>query len=39
VPLGSVRASLGYLSTWEDCWALVEFIRTRYTDAAADPSE
>jgi hypothetical protein len=37
VPLGSVRASLGYFSTFEDCYALVKFIETRYKDAAEEP--
>eukprot|EP00798_Chlamydomonas_sp_ICE-L_P024132 gene24132-9714_t len=30
VPLGSVRVSLGYMSTFEDCWALVDFIQKNY---------
>lgn len=37
VPLGSVRASLGWFSTWEDCYALVDFIKSRYTDRGAEP--
>lgn len=32
VPLGSVRASLGYMSTWENCYALVQFIESNYKD-------
>ena len=32
VPLGSVRASLGYMSTWEDCYALAQFIQANYKD-------
>eukprot|EP00983_Pelagomonas_calceolata_P049341 1141470-Pelagomonas_calceolata.AAC.6 len=32
VPLGSVRVSLGYMSTFEDSYALVDFIRTNYFD-------
>jgi selenocysteine lyase/cysteine desulfurase len=32
VPLGSVRVSLGYMSTWEDCHALVQFIAAKYSD-------
>lgn len=32
VPLGSVRASLGYMSTWEDAYALVNFIESNYKD-------
>lgn len=35
VPLGSVRASLGWMSTFEDCYALVEFIQRRYRDRLA----
>jgi molybdenum cofactor sulfurtransferase len=37
VPLGSVRASLGYFSTFEDCYALVKFIEGRYKDAGEEP--
>ncbi|KAI8474571.1 MAG: pyridoxal phosphate-dependent transferase [Monoraphidium minutum] len=37
VPLGSVRASLGWFSTWEDCYALVRFIEARYKDKADEP--
>jgi hypothetical protein len=32
VPLGSVRASLGYMSTFEDAYALVQFVEGRYKD-------
>jgi molybdenum cofactor sulfurtransferase len=32
VPLGSVRVSLGFMSVFEDCHALIEFMRARYTD-------
>ena len=32
VPLGSVRISLGYMSRFEDCYAMVQFIRSKYTD-------
>jgi hypothetical protein len=32
VPLGSVRASLGYMSTWENCYALIQFIESNYKD-------
>lgn len=35
VPLGSVRASLGYMSTWEDAYALVRFIESNYKDRSA----
>lgn len=34
VPLGSVRASLGWASRFEDCWALVDFLKTTYVQAA-----
>ena len=30
MPLGSVRASLGWMSTFEDCYALVNFIQERW---------
>ena len=30
IPNGSVRASLGYLSTFEDVYALVDFLYTNY---------
>ena len=36
LPLGSLRASLGYMSRFEDAWALVDFLRRTYTDAADD---
>lgn len=32
LPTGSVRASLGYLSTFEDVWAYVQFLRRNYKD-------
>lgn len=32
VPLGSVRVSLGYMSTWEDAHALVQFVASNYRD-------
>jgi len=32
VPLGSVRVSLGHMSTFEDCWCLVDFISHKYRD-------
>lgn len=35
VPLGSVRASLGYMSTWEDAYALVNFIQSNYRDRSS----
>lgn len=38
LPIGSVRASLGYLSTFEDVYALVDFLSTyrqQSIDAAA----
>jgi selenocysteine lyase/cysteine desulfurase len=34
VPLGSVRVSLGYMSTFEDCYALARFIEDTYKDRA-----
>lgn len=34
LPTGSVRASLGSLSTFEDVWALVDFLRATYVDAS-----
>lgn len=36
LPLGSLRASIGYMSRFEDVHALVEFIRRNYTDRADD---
>jgi len=35
VPLGSIRVSLGHMSTFEDSYALVDFVRTKYTDRQA----
>lgn len=32
LPVGSVRASLGALSTFEDCFALVRFLGTTFMD-------
>lgn len=32
LPVGSVRASLGALSTFEDCFALVRFLGTTFLD-------
>lgn len=32
VPLGSVRISLGYMSTFEDVWAFSDFVEKRYKD-------
>jgi hypothetical protein len=32
LPVGSVRASLGALSTFEDCYALVRFLGTTFKD-------
>lgn len=34
-PLGSVRVSLGYMSTWEDVDAFVEFLAATFTDKPA----
>lgn len=36
LPLGSLRASLGYMSRFEDAYALVSFLRRHYTDRAVD---
>lgn len=36
LPLGSLRASIGYMSRFEDVHALVDFIRRHYTDRADD---
>ena len=32
LPTGSVRASLGPLSTWEDCWVLCRFLGSTFKD-------
>jgi hypothetical protein len=32
VPIGTIRASLGYLSTFEDCYALVDFLEITFKD-------
>jgi hypothetical protein len=37
LPIGSVRASLGALSTFEDVYALVKFLQDTYVDK--DPPE
>lgn len=37
LPLGSLRASLGYMSRWEDAHSLVDFINTTYRDQQVDP--
>jgi selenocysteine lyase/cysteine desulfurase len=34
-PLGSVRVSLGYLSTFEDVEAFCLFLQSKYVDRAA----
>jgi selenocysteine lyase/cysteine desulfurase len=36
LPVGSVRVSLGYLSTFEDVYAFVQFLKRNYMDA--DPA-
>lgn len=36
VPLGSVRVSLGYMSTFEDVQALLDFIAARYRNKTSD---
>ena len=38
-PLGSVRVSLGYMSTWEDVDAFVEFMAATFTDTPSASSE
>jgi molybdenum cofactor sulfurtransferase len=35
IPLGSVRVSLGYMSRFEDCYALARFIESKYRDRTA----
>eukprot|EP01023_Acetabularia_acetabulum_P007645 TRINITY_DN13364_c0_g2_i1.p1 TRINITY_DN13364_c0_g2~~TRINITY_DN13364_c0_g2_i1.p1 ORF type:complete len:803 (-),score=148.34 TRINITY_DN13364_c0_g2_i1:249-2657(-) len=35
VPLGSVRVSLGYMSTFEDCETFARFVETNYKDRVA----
>lgn len=35
VPLGSVRVSLGWMSTFEDVYSLVDFVAKRYKDRTA----
>lgn len=37
LPIGSIRASLGYLSTFEDCYALVHFLETTFKDGKIVP--
>ena len=32
LPVGSVRVSLGYLSTFEDVYAFVQFLKRNYLD-------
>ncbi len=36
LPLGSLRASLGYMARYEDGKALVDFLRAHYTDRTRD---
>lgn len=36
LPLGSLRASLGYMARYEDAKALVDFLRAHYTDRTRD---
>lgn len=35
IPTGSVRVSLGYLSTFEDVYAFVQFVRHTFADERA----
>eukprot|EP00775_Hariotina_reticulata_P009006 gene9006-9179_t len=37
LPTGSIRVSLGYLSTFEDCYAAARFILDEYRDVPATP--
>jgi selenocysteine lyase/cysteine desulfurase len=32
LPIGTIRASLGYLSTFEDCYALIGFLESTFKD-------
>ncbi|WIA34679.1 hypothetical protein OEZ86_012993 [Tetradesmus obliquus] len=32
LPIGTIRASLGYLSTFEDCYALIDFLESTFKD-------
>lgn len=36
LPLGSLRVSLGYMSRFEDVYALAAFLRRHYTDKTSD---
>lgn len=39
IPIGSIRASLGYLSTFEDCYALVKFLEGTFMDQFHRPKK
>jgi hypothetical protein len=39
LPVGSVRASLGALSTFEDCYALVRFLGTTFMEFQVNDQE
>ncbi len=36
MPLGSVRVSLGWMSTFEDVWAVVDFVERTYRNREAE---
>ena len=36
LPLGSLRLSFGYMSRFEDAWALLNWLRLHYTDRTVD---
>lgn len=36
VPLGSVRVSLGYMSTFEDCYEFAKFLEAKCKDCEMD---
>lgn len=36
LPLGSLRLSFGYMSRFEDAWALLAWLKLHYTDRTVD---
>ena len=36
LPLGSLRLSFGYMSRFEDAWALLNWLKQHYTDRTVD---
>lgn len=36
LPLGSLRLSFGYMSRFEDAWALLDWLKLHYTDRTVD---